>query len=364
MLISAQVGLSLLLLVGAGLFTRTLINIRRIETGFNTENLLVFSAKTGEYQAEFTAAVSALPGVKAVTYSNLPLLDTVRSNTTIPLPGRPTESLNILKLDVSEMFLQTMSIPLLAGRDFQMVDMQESQRAIIVNRSLVESAFPNDNPIGQILRIYQKDYTIVGVCGDTKYYDLKMACEPIVFFPSRRGASYVVRTAGNPKHLVPALRQTLAGINPAAALSGIKTLKAKIEENIIQERSFAWLASSLAFLAVFQSCIGLYGLMANNVVRRTGEIGIRMALGATPRTVAWPILRSAMLMATAGVIASIPAVLIIVRIIRSYLFGIEPYDPATLVGAIVLLLGVATTAAWIPARRAAKIDPMEALRYE
>ncbi len=364
MLISTQVGLSLLLLVGACLFTRTLINIRRIETGFNIENLLMFRAETGERQAEFIAAISTLPGVKAVTYSNLTLLDGGRSSTTIPLPGRPSGNLNILKLDVSETFLQTMGIPLLAGRDFQTVDTQESQRAIIVNRSLVESAFHDESPIGKILRINQKDYTIVGVCGDTKYYDLKTACEPIVFFPSGQGASYAVRTAGNPQHLIPAVRQTLARIDLGAALSGIQTLKTKIDENIIQERSFAWLASSLAFLAVLQSCIGLYGLLAHNVTRRTGEIGIRMALGATPRAVAWPILRSAMLLVTAGVMVGVPAVLATVRIVRSYLFGIEPYDPVTLIIAIILLFAVAVLTAWIPARRAAKIDPMEALRYE
>jgi predicted permease len=363
-LISTQVGLSLLLLVVAGLFTKTLINIRRIETGFNIENLLVFRAETGERQTEFNAAISTLPGVKAVTYSNLPLLNGGRSSTTILLPGRPSGNLNILKLDVSETFLQTMDIPLLAGRDFQTVEAQESRRAIIVNRSLVESAFPDENPIGKTLRIHQKDYTIVGVCGDTKYYDLKTVCEPIVFFPSNRGASYAVRTAGNPQHLIPTVQQTLAKIDPGAALSGIKTLKAQIDNNTIQERSFAWLASSLAFLAVLQSCIGLYGLMAHNVTHRTVEIGIRMALGSAPRAVAWPILRSAVLMATAGVMVGVPAVLATVRIVRSYLFGIEPYDPLTLIGAIILLFAVAVLTAWIPARRASKIDPMVALRYE
>ena len=363
-LISIQVGLSLMLLVMAGLFARTLINIWCIETGFNIENMLVFRADTGKRHAEFITAMSAVPDVQAVTYSNLPLLNRGRSSTTIPSPGKLSGELNILKLNVGETFLQTMGIPLLAGRDFKTIDTESSQNTIIVNQFLVESAFPDENPIGYTLRIHQKDYSIVGVCGNTKYYDLKMAYEPIVFFPVRHGAFYAMHTKGNPQRLIPMARQVLASVNPGVALSDVKTLKAQIHENTLQERSFAWLASSLAFLAILESCIGLYGLMTQSVARRTGEIGIRMAVGASPLAVAWPVLRSALLMAMAGMIISVPVILAIVRMIRSYLFGIEPYDPITLIGAVILLLGVVTLAAWIPARRAAKIDPMVALRYE
>lgn len=364
MLVSIQVGLSLLLLVGAGLFTRTLINIRRIKTGFNIENLLMFRADTGKRQTEFNIAISGLPGVQAVTFSNLPLLDGGRSNQTIPLPGNSAERLDVLKLTVSETFLKTMGIPLLAGRDFQKIDTQASQRTIIVNRLLAESAYPSENPIGRTLRFSSRDYTIVGVCGDTKYYDIKTATEPIVFFPSIWGTRYAVRTAGDPQQLVPMVCQALATINSGEALSDVKTMKTKISENTLQERSFAWLASSLAFLAIFQSCIGLYGLVAHNVTHRIGEIGIRMALGATPRAIAWPILRTALLMTAAGVAVGVPVVLASVRIVRSYLFGIEPYDPTTFAGAIVLMFAISVLAAWIPAHRASKIDPMEALRYE
>ncbi|MEJ2701054.1 MAG: ABC transporter permease, partial [Sedimentisphaerales bacterium] len=361
LLVSIQVGLSLLLLVAAGLFARTLINIRWIEAGFNVENLLVFRADINQRRAEFNTAVGSLPGVQAVTYSNIPLLCGGSSGTTIPLPGNPSIKLNILKLDVSETFLQTMRIPLLAGRDFQTIDTEASQRAIIVNQSLVDSAFPDESPIGHTLRIHQKDYTIVGVCGDTKYYDLKKAYEPIVFFPSRSAPFYAVRTTKNPKHLVPMVRQVLGSIDPDVALANVKTLEAQISENTLQERCFAWLALSLAFLAMLQSCIGLYGLMANDVTRRTGEIGIRMALGARPGVVAWPILRSALIMAGTGVGIGLPMTWSIVKIIRSYLFGIQPYDPLTLIVAVILLMMVTVLAAWIPARRAAKIDPMEAL---
>ena len=364
MLISLQVGLSLVLLVGAGLFTRTVINIQRIEAGFDTENLLVFHADAGERKTDFCQSVSALPAVQAVTHYSHPLLTGARGNTGVPMPHDRSETLPVLRLNVGESFLQTMAIPLLAGRDFRKLDSEGPQQSIIVNRALAQAAFPDENPIGKFLTFQDQDYNIVGLCGDTKYYDLKMACEPTVFFPSREGAFYAVRAAANPQDLIPAVRQVLATINPGSALADVKTLKAQIAENTRQERSFAWLASSLALLAVLQSCIGLYGLMSHNVARRTSEIGMRMALGATSRVVAWSILRNALIMVSIGVGIGLPMVWGIVKTIRSYLFGIEAFDPITVLGAVVLLVAVATCAAWIPARRAAKIDPMEALRYE
>lgn len=363
-LISLQVGLSLLLLVGAGLFVRTLVNIQRIEAGFDTENLLVFRADVGQRQTEFCANLGALPGVRAVAHSNLPLLTGARSNTGIALPDDPSETLSVLKLSVAETFLSTMGIPLLAGRDFRPLDAQESQEAIIVNRALAQAAFPDGNPIGQFLKIHQQEYRIVGVCGDTKYYDLKTACEPTVFFPAHGGANYAVRAAADPEALVRAVRTTLAGLDPSIAMSDAKTLETQISENVRQERCFAWLASSLAFLAVLQSCLGLYGLLAYNVAHRTSELGIRMALGATPGTVAWPVLREALLLSGIGIAIGLPAAMALVRVTESLIYGIQPRDPVTMITSTLALIAVAVVAAWLPARRAAKTDPMEALRYE
>jgi predicted permease len=364
LLISFQVGLSLLLVVGAGLLTRTLINIQRIETGWDPENILIFHAGLGPRQADFCKAVGALPGVQAVSYANLPLLTGARSNTQVPLTDNPSENLSVLRLDVSEMYLQTMGIPLLAGRGFETLDVEDAQQVIIVNRSLAQALFQNDNPVGRFLTIQQQPYRIVGVCGDSKYYDLKMPFEPTVFFPARKGAWYAIRTAASPQDFIQRVRQTLRTVNASVPMSEVTTLKASLSEHTRQEQCFAWLVSSLALLAVLQSCIGLYGLMALQVNRRTGEIGLRMALGASPRTVAWPILRSALSMAAIGVVIGLPMVWGIVRIIRNHLYGIQPHDPVTIIAAVVLLVGIAILAAWIPARRAARIDPMEALRYE
>jgi ABC-type antimicrobial peptide transport system permease subunit len=164
--------------------------------------------------------------------------------------------------------------------------------------------------------------------------------------------------------LVPAVRKVVSGIDPTIPLTDVKTHAVQLDESIAGERCFASLAMMLALMAVVLSCVGLYSIMAYNVSRRINEIGLRMALGATSGNVAWTVLRSALITVTVGIAMGVPAVFATIRIVRSYLFGIEPYDPVTLIGAIALLIAVATLAAWLPARRAAKTDPMEALRYE
>jgi ABC-type antimicrobial peptide transport system permease subunit len=175
---------------------------------------------------------------------------------------------------------------------------------------------------------------------------------------------YEVRTDLSPLSLVPSIRRIAADLDSNVPLADIKTQRVQLAESIAQERLFAALGSSLALLAVLLACIGLYGLLAYNVTRRTNELGIRMALGATGRNVAWPILREALMLAALGIALGLPVALALARVTRSLIFGIEPRDPATMIAAALLLLAVATLAAWIPARRAARIDPMEALRYE
>jgi predicted permease len=266
-------------------------------------------------------------------------------------------------MGVDQTFLKTMGIPLLAGRDYNASDLKNEQKVIVVNQSLVKSAFPNNDPIDRIITLDQEPHRIIGVCADIRSYDIKQATEPTIFFLNP-GSSYKIRTAMDPYTLIPAVRKILAAINPAIPMTDMKTQTKQIDESIARERCFAALAISMALLAVLLACIGLYGVMAYNVERRTNEIGIRMALGATACNVAWPILRSALVLAMIGIVVSVPVVFAVVRVVRSYLFGIAPHDPMTLAGAVVSLLTVTLLAAWLPARRAAKVDPMEALRYE
>jgi len=376
-LVATQVGLCLLLLIGAGLFTRTLINLRNVRVGFQTESLLTFQVNPhnagyeGAQQADFYRQleehITTIPGVQATASSNIGLLTGWRNETMMIVPDRPGRH-HILCLNVNDAFLSTMGIPLLAGRGFNHADNAESTPVIVVNQKLANSVFPGEDPLGRSVIIRRKDYRIVGICGDTKYYDIKVPAEPVVLFSMRHhpanAAFYQVRTTLNPLSLVPAVRGAVAQLDPRIPIAGIKTQTMQLNESIAQERLFAALGTSLASLAVLLACIGLYGLMAYNVTRRTSELGIRMALGATGRNVAWPILREALMLAALGIALGLPVALALARVTRSLIFGIEPRDPATIIAAAILLLAVATLAAWIPARRAAKIDPMEALRYE
>jgi len=380
-LVSLQVALSMLLLVGAGLFTRTLINLRHIDSGFNPDNLLVFNldaAKAGyegqrrvDFYERVRSSIAALPGVTAVTNSNNPLMGGWVNSRGMSIPGSLSdEKITILELEVGHGFCSAMGIDLLAGRDFRTADNEISAKVIIVNNALAGKVFPGDNPVGRLLAIGQTDYQIVGVCGDIKYENIKKSAEPTVLYPYLQrpdevyAVHFEVRTAMPPLTLVPAVRKALAQIDRNIPMADIRTQKIRIDESIAQERLFASLSTALALLAVLLSCIGLFGLMAYNIAQRTGEIGIRKALGAAPKDVAWPVLRETLVLAGAGVVMGIPAALALVRIIRVYLFGVSPHDPVALAGASVLLVSVALLAAWIPARRATKIDPMEALRYE
>ena len=381
-LVSMQVAISVVLLVGAGLFARTLINLYRVETGFNAKNLLVFTLDTsatglkseqvlGFYEQARTA-IAALPGVQAVAYSNQLLLSGWMNNSVASVKGHsnsPEARIPILGLAASDSYLSTMGIPLLLGRGFNASDNRVSSKVIIINRVLARTAFGDENPLGQVLTINSVDYEIVGVCGDITYATLKKAPEPTVFYSFRQHPQwtprhYQVRALADPMALVPAVRATVASLNRQVPMAQIKTQAIQRDESIASERCFAALAAALGLLAVLLTCIGLYGLMAYNVSRRTGEIGLRMAVGARPWDIARPILREAVLLAAIGVVIGMSAALGLGQLIRAVLYGVRPHDPLTLVGVVALLTTVAVLAAWIPARQAAKIDPMVALRHE
>ena len=213
-----------------------------------------------------------------------------------------------------------------------------------------------------------RDYQIIGICSDAKYNRVQSDIEPTLYFSHRQanpGAMFFeVRTAGDPLTLVTAIRKIVADLDRTIPLENVSTQLQLFKASITPERIFTYLCGGLALLGILLSCIGLYGLLAFIVTRRTGEIGVRMALGARPRDVAWPIIRNAIWLAGIGLIVGIPIALGFVRILRSVLFGVNPHDPITIVASILLVLSIAVLAAWIPARRAATIDPMEALRYE
>jgi predicted permease len=384
--VSIQVGLSLILLVGAGLFARTLVNLYRVETGFDTRNLLVFDLDVPaagyqgrpllDFYEQARTAIAALPGVQSVAHSNIRLLSGWMNNTMARVPGAADShgsELPVLALSVSDSFLSTMGIPLLLGRDFTAMDNEAAPRVVLVNQTLARKAFPNDNPVGKFLSVSSDKYQncqIAGVFGDIAYASLKKGTEPMVFFPYRQRADsigtahYEARTALDPLTLVPVIRKAVANLDSNIPLADIKTQAIQLDESIAQERCFGFLISGMALLAVLLSCIGLYGLTAYNVARRKSEIGIRMALGATPQNAAWLILREALLLAAFGVAIGVPAALTLTRFVQSQLYGVKPNDPFTIISTGMVLVAVAILAAWIPARRAAKTEPMTALRSE
>ena len=378
-LVTTQVGLSVILVVLGGLLGRTLINFYRTDPGFDMENLLLFPINPGEslsppkdgqlFLVAVCQKIAGIPGVRSVALINKTLLSGWIWKAGISIPGRPdTKQRDTHWLIVSDGYFATMGINLLDGRDFLPTDTLKSGRVVIVNEEFVRLFFPNENPLLQIITIDQKEHQIVGICSNHNCQHLRYDISPTLYRPYAQNQMFsmncIIRSVLPPMSLIPAVRKAVAEIDRNLPIEGITTQKLLLKKSLRYERLLASLSGSLALLGLTLSCIGLYGIMAYSVARRTGEVGIRMALGARPWDVAWPILREALMLAGIGVAIGLPVTLALVRVIRVLFYGIEPHDPLTMIGAAMLMIAVASLAAWIPARRAAKIDPMEALRYE
>jgi predicted permease len=262
-----------------------------------------------------------------------------------------------------------MGLPVLRGRSLSAADTDNALKVIVVNEAFAQKYFPNEEPLGQTINTWKADWQIVGVCRDAKYQNIKDTVPPTIYipfrqFPLRYGAYFVVRTVLPPMTLASAVRKAVAAIDPAVPVAHLTTQEQLIDGTISQERLFATLCAALAAFALVLSCIGLYGLLSFNVARRTNEIGIRMAIGAQPGDVIRVVLREALILAAIGIAVGLPAVFAVTRLIRSQLYGVQPTDPATLIVVTVILVTVALLSAWLPARRAARVDPMVALRSE
>ncbi len=385
-LVAAQVGFSALLVVGAGLFVRTFANLARVNPGFNPDHVLLFRvdpSQTGykdeelaRFFSEAERAIAAIPGVRAAAMSSMMLTAGASSSNLFKIPDRPAlagESREAYELHASAGFFATLGIPMVQGREFNPGDTATSLPVAVVNETFARKFFPGENPIGRTLDLSfsasrPQFFTIVGVSRDAKYANIRDAVPPVMCFctqqEERDRMVFVVRSGLPPLSLVPAVRKTIARLNPNLPLSAIRTQAELVENSTAVDRLFAGLCSGLAGLALLLACIGLYGLMAYNVARRTSEIGVRMALGATQRAIAWPILRDALALAAVGLAVGLPAALAVAGLMRSQLYGVSPADPLTLAGGALLLIALAAFAAWMPARRASRIDPLAALRAE
>ncbi|MFY9553406.1 MAG: ABC transporter permease, partial [Blastocatellia bacterium] len=385
-LVSAQVALSLVLLVGAGLFLRTLRELENVPLGFERQQVILFSVAPGlngytgarliEYYRQMRDRVAAIPGVSAVTFSAHGPIGDGSSSSSIRIPGVTTgkELFDLYRHLIGPGYFETLGIPVLRGRVLDESDNATGPQVAVVNQALARKAFGEENPLGKILRFGSekkpRDFQIVGVVGDAKYSDLREDAPPTAYFSHLQAinsASYMtfqVRTSGDPETVVASLRNEVAEVDANIPITKIDTLVQRIDKALLLERMFSRLIASFGVLALILVCVGLYGTMSYFVARRTNEIGIRMALGARPSTVFRMVLVEGLVLTGAGVVAGLAGAAFGTRLISSVLFGVPALDVLTYASVAALLVGVGLFACYVPARRAMKVDPMVALRYE
>jgi len=381
-LVVAQVALSILVLVGASLLARTLINLATMNVGFDARNVVLFGVQPdlngykGERLAslfpELQRRLSALPGVASVGYSSVPLLSGAYMTRDIYFANEPDRSPQIDVLNVGPNFFETMRIPLLAGRTYNSHDFVDASKkkakVVIVNQTFTRRFFGKHNPVGQLISLEKgkpPGVEIVGVVGDAKYNGLREGIEPTLYFPMPAGGGiFEVRTASDPKALLPSIRAAVRSVDSNLPIFQLMTQTEQINRTIFQERLAAWLSGAFALLALLVACIGLYGLLAHEVARRTHEVGVRMALGASPAEVLGLVLGRGIRLVSLGVVIGIGAALGLARYLQTLLYGVRPIDPLAYATVTILLLIVTFGACYVPARRATKVDPMVALRYE
>ncbi len=423
-LVITQVALAVVVLVGAGLLVRTLQNLRNVDPGFDTRNLLTFRLdptligyKTPQIDAfyrDLQRRIAAIPGVESVSYSNSTLLSGSLWETGFHLENTAKgQQSNADYLPVGAGFFSMMHMRLLSGRNFNSADFSEAEAAeeresaradmekakdagllapggsaavpesaakeppvpVIVNKTFVQKYFPNANPLGVHFGAHEADsakgdwatpgWEIVGVVSDAKYQDLRSPVDPTMYVPSSGGnTSFEVRTRMNPTALGASIRGVVSQMDSNLPVFDVHTQEELIDQLLFQERMVAKLSSFFGILALLLACIGLYGLLSYEVSRRTREIGIRMALGAHKRGVLKLVVGQGIVLAIIGAIVGIGVALAATRYLKSMLYDIHANDPATIVGVSILLTLVAVAACYIPARRAMRVDPMVALRYE
>ena len=397
-LVVVQVALSLVLLVGAGLFVRTLINLQRVDIGFNTQKLLLFEVqpsligykddKLRQLYPQISERVEAVPGVQAVTFSRMALLSQSSHTSSVFLrealsatpdsEGGITPSGESHRLIVRENFLEAIGIPLLYGRTLRAQDDTSSPKVAVVNQTFANKFFPNQNAIGKRFTYDPKkpdEIEIVGICKDAKYTSQRDEIPPTIYSSFRQerslsSATFEVRTTGDPSSLVASVRSAVRQVDSNLPLIDVKTQVDQADETLRMDRLFAKLLTLFALLAQQLAAIGLFGVLAYTVSQRTHEIGIRMALGADRANVLKMIVRQGMTLAILGVILGLAGAYVLTKYLESWvslskmLFGVKVSDPLTYAVIAVLLTVVALIACYIPARRATKVDPLVALRYE
>ncbi len=384
LLVVSEVGLALVALVGAGLFIQSFEKAKESDTGFEPHNVLLVSLQLStsgydrqqifDFLRRAQERIAALPGVKAASYAeDVPLGFSMGSWETLEVDGyvpRSSDNMKIYRNLIPPGYFDLMRIPLVAGRDFTERDDDKSPWVAVVNEAFVRRFLAGREPIGRKFNTWGRNLTIVGLVKDSRYHARNGAPEPYFYVPflqfsnASTGVALHIRTAGQPEAMLPAVRQQLAAIDPSVTAFGTTSLDDYIGASTYIQKSAAMLLTVLGALALLLASLGLYSVVAYSIAQRTREIGIRMALGAQRADILKLVVGQGMALAVTGVAAGIVAALGLTRFLSSLLFGVSATDPATFAGVAMLLAAVALMASYVPAQRAARVDPMVALRYE
>jgi predicted permease len=400
-LVIAQVTLSLLLLIGAGLFTKSLGNLRDLGPGFSPQNLVGFEIdpsysgysvpRLKAFYPQLLDALSSIPGVQSTGLASVRILEDNEWDSSMTVEGftpptpdaHPEPYMN----EISPNYFATLGVPIVNGRDFRLTDTREVKHnpeekgelgwqpaTVMINETFAKKYFAGRNPVGMHIGFGSDpgtptDMEIIGVVKDIKYTSLRDEIPPQAYLPYIAdrfvgGMVIYVRTTADPTLLMASIRSKLRDLDPNIPISNMRTTEVQISNSLSSERMIASLSAVFGFLATILAVIGLYGVMAYTVAQRTREVGIRMALGAAQGSVIWMVMREVLILIAIGVAAGVPASLALTKLVQSQLFGLTPHDPATLTLATIALAAVASAAGYIPAWRASRLDPMKALRYE
>ncbi len=387
-LVVSEIALAVVLLASAGLLIRSFIRLQQVDRGFNTDNELTMVVRLPQARYPEDAQVVLffnqanerlrnLPGVRSAGMVNfLPLYGGLGSSTAFKIIGRPEPppgqepSTDVRVVDAG--YFQTLNIPLLRGRNFSDLELKEAKRVILINEALARRHFPNQDPIGQRLDVamFEKPVIteIIGIVGDVRYDSLIDEAPPAVYFPQPELAypfmTLVLRTDGDPAAIAPAVQREIRAIDPNQPVADVRTMNQVMSEAVSRSRFNTLLLALFAGLATLLSAVGIFGVMNYSVALRTRELGLRLAIGAQPRQVLLLVLKQGLALTVAGVALGLMAAFALTRLLSGLLFGVEAFDPTTFAAISVLLVFVSLLACYLPARRAMRIDPMMALRYE